>query len=145
MSKKIKNIIKQAFHFFIVSGIGWLIDMLIYTIISHYLPVFMANIISSTVSVTYVYIVSTKKIFANAGIDIKIKYLIYIIYQIIMITTFSFVISGLAKFLGQVVKSNFVLKYSKICAKILVTPITMVLNFLFMKFLIEKVGVKQDV
>ncbi|MBQ9181612.1 MAG: GtrA family protein [Bacilli bacterium] len=133
--------LKQAIKFFVTSGIGWIIDMCIYTVLSNILkvPVALANIISSFISVTYVYIVSTRNNFKNesSNISLKKKYIIYIVYQVIMILIFSFIISGLSSVLIKI-NYNIVIKYSKICAKILVTPITMICNFMFMKWLIEK-------
>ena len=35
---------------------------------------------------------------------------------------------------------SLLIKFNSISAKIIVTPFTMVINFIFMKFLIEKVG-----
>ncbi len=141
MSEKIIKLIKQAFHFFAISGVGWIVDMCIYTILSKWIPVTIANIISSTTAVTYVYTVSTKKIFENkSNINIRTKYIFYIIYQMALILLSSVVISGLSHLLlVHFRKVKFITKYAKICAKILITPFTMVMNFLFMKILIEKI------
>ncbi len=140
MADKFFKLLNQALHFFLISGVGWLMDMLIYSILSNFIPVMVANIISSSVAVTYVYIVSTKKIFENTSkINIKTKYVFYILYQLGMILGSSFVIGKLTNFLIKNINIKFILKYAKICAKILVTPFTMVINFIFMKFLIEKV------
>ena len=96
-----KKILKQAIHFFIYSGIGWLIDMVIFTILSRFfLPTFAANIISATCAATYVYFTSAKRLFVNKGkIDTKYKYFIYVIYQIVVILIASYAIAGIASLL----------------------------------------------
>lgn len=134
-----KILLKQAFGFFGLSGIGWLMDMTIYTIFTSIgFPTIVSNIISSGVAVTFVYIVSTKKMFINKNesFDLEKKYIMYIVYQIVVICVFSFIISKLAISLESV---SFLESFAKISAKIIVTPFTMLINFAFMKFLIEKV------
>ena len=146
-----KNIIKQALSFFLISGLGWLMDVTIYTILTNVgLHVILSNIISSTVAVTYVYITSTKKLFKNdSKYSLKIKYIMYIIYQICMILISSYVVYLISNWLLNNLLNvdinslkglfNFIVSHAKLSAKILVTPFTMVINFIFMKFLIERV------
>lgn len=136
-----KKIIIQAFSFFGISGIGWLIDMSIYSILTYFnVYTILANIISSFTAVTFVYLTSTKKIFVNINdsFNVKKKYIVYILYQVIIVLISSTIINFIAKNLV-----NFDIKliadYAKISAKIIVTPFTMITNFIFMKFLIEKI------
>ena len=69
-----KKIIVQAISFFGLSGIGWIIDMCIYSIMSNFnIQTIIANIISSFVAVTFVYTTSTKKIFKNINKDFNVK------------------------------------------------------------------------
>ena len=74
----------------------------------------------------------------QSQISLKWKYLIYLGYQVLLILLIS-------KLLGQV--NEFILvhntiriigRFSTIISKILVTPITMVLNFIVMKSVIER-------
>lgn len=61
-----KKIFFQAIKFFGISGIGWLIDMVIFTALTNLeVNTILSNIISSLVAVTFVYFTSTKKIFIN--------------------------------------------------------------------------------
>ena len=88
---------------------------------------------------TFVFIFATRKVFQNQSqISLKWKYLIYLGYQVLLILLIS-------KLLGQV--NEFILvhntiriigRFSTIISKILVTPITMVLNFIVMKSVIER-------
>lgn len=138
---KLEKIIKQAFKFFLISGIGWLIDMCIYTILTNAINIkaMYANIFSSIIAVTYVYITSTRKTFINNSSkrNLKNKYMYYIFYQICIILISSTIIGMLANYLSKVT-ILIVSKYHKILAKIIFTPVTMICNFIFMKWLIEK-------
>ena len=137
-----KNIIKQALSFFLISGIGWLMDIIIYTILTNIgLNVLLSNIISSTVAVTYVYITSTKKLFKNdSKYSLKVKYIMYIIYQICMILISSYIVYLISSYLLNINELFIIIvNHAKLSAKIIVTPFTMVINFIFMKFLIENV------
>lgn len=146
-----KKIVEQALSFFFISGIGWLMDITIYTILINIgFHVIISNITSSTVAVTYVYITSTKRLFKNESrINLKLKYLMYIFYQICMIIISSYCVYFISKWLIQILPNinidsfkyliNFMLEHINLSAKILVTPFTMVINFIFMKFLIERV------
>lgn len=144
MKYKYENMLKQALHFFIISGIGWCLDFSIYSILTFgfNFDVSCANMISTIPAVTYVFLMSTRKVFekSQSKINLKYKYLIYIIYQIFMV----FLISIFGDFLydifinSNLIQTNFIYKYLKILIKILITPITMLTNFLVMKLLIEK-------
>ncbi len=134
-----KNRIFEMFKFFGISGIGWIIDFSIYSLISYFINPVISNIISSFVSITFVFLVSTKKIFVNNGkYNLKLKYFIYIIYQIILVSITSSIIGILV---NVFMKSNIILisKYAKILAKIIVTPFSMICNYIVMKKLIEKI------
>lgn len=139
---KLKKILKQFINFLFLSGIGWLIDFTLYLLFSNVfnLKIIYSNILSSIPAVTFVFFVSTRKIFAknNSRISLKEKYLIYFLYQLILIV----LISSLAQYLYLLslknISMNVELKLLKIIIKILITPITMLINFIVMKFLIEK-------
>lgn len=140
MSYKLLNQFKR---FLLTSGIGWLIDFGIYSIITSFfgINILYANIISSIPAVTFVFIISTRKTFTNedSNLSLRMKYIIYIIYQLILLLF----ISNLGQYLFYILNRNLLItmivgKYMKIFVKIIITPITMTINFLVMKFLIEK-------
>ena len=117
-------------------------DMSIYTILTSIIniPPSFSNILSSLVAVTFVYITSTKKLFQNNEnkFGVKKKYIFYVIYQIFMILLSSFIIGKLAILLTYI-DIAIIKQFANIGAKILFTPVTMIVNFIFMKWLIEKV------
>ena len=119
-----------------------LIDFTLYLLFSNVfnLKIIHSNILSSIPAVTFVFFVSTRKIFAknNSRISLKEKYLIYFLYQLILILLISLLAQYLYLLSLKNISMNVELKLLKIIIKILITPITMLINFIVMKFLIEK-------
>lgn len=136
----LKNLIIQAVKFIGVSGIGWILDFFIYTclgLVSENL--ILNNTISSWVGVTFVFIFATRKIFKNKSrISLKWKYLIYIVYQIILIFLISKFLDLINIFIINNIDLQVIKDFSPILSKIIVTPITMILNFIVMKNIVEK-------
>lgn len=135
----LKKIVLQFVKFLFVSGTGWMIDFSLYFIFTSILKyeVFYSNILSSIPAITFVFIVSIKKIFRENrnGISTGKKYLIYFLYQMLLVI----LISLLGQFLYlSVLNHNFKYKAIKIIIKLIITPITMTINFFVMKFLSEK-------
>lgn len=167
--KKVNAIFIQAMKFFGISGIGWLIDFSIFAILHRFvgnrlvwgLGVFKldaCNMISMLCGVTFVFFVSTKKTFnvKLKKLSVKKKYMVYIGYQFVMMMISSLIVGAFINMFivldgSTAVISNAILADSilqkgllfilkpEISAKICVTPITMICNFLFMKFLLEKI------
>ena len=67
---------KKMLKFVFISGLGFIIDFIIYTILVHLfnLNVDISNMISSLVGVTFVFFTSTKKVFENNTTNIPLKY-----------------------------------------------------------------------
>ena len=126
----------KAIKFVIVSGIGFIIDFIIYTTLVSLtaINVNIANMISSLIGVTYVFIISTRKIFENNknNIPLKYKYIIYVIYQIILILLASYCVL-LLKNLFININIDIISKFSKILAKMFITPFTLTINYFAMK------------
>lgn len=138
----LRKIIRQWFSFILISGIGWLIDFTVYTLLVMFtgMEVAYANMISAIPSMTFVFFLSGKKTFEAkpSKIHLGLKYLIYFGYYIGMLVIVSYIgqaISGALMGAGN----TFVVEYARIIAKLLITPITVVCNFLVMRFLIEKI------
>ena len=135
-----KKLLQQAIRFIGLSGIGWILDFLTYTGLNYISTnVALNNMISSWVGVTFVFIFATKKVFKNnSKIPLKCKYIIYLLYQVVLIFLISKLLSNINIFIIENVKINLIQQFSPIISKILVTPITMVANFFVMKGVIEK-------
>lgn len=135
------KLLKQMLKFFGISGIGWILDFIIYTSLTVFLTsrVDISNMISSFIGITFVFLFSTKKVFINnSKISLKIKYLIYIIYQVVLILIVSEVMLYLKKYFFSL-DIKLLLKYINIVVKVIVTPFTMLINFIVIKKLIEKI------
>lgn len=136
-----KKILVEAIKFVGISGIGWIIDICIYLTLTYIIKcnVFLANVTSSLVGVTFVFIVSTRKLFKNnSKINLKIKYIIYVIYQILLIITASKIMLIISNTLKET-NINIILNYINIIVKIIITPFTLLINYIVMKYLIEKI------
>ncbi len=138
--KGLPRLLRQAVHFIGLSGIGWLLDMGVYTFLSTRMTnLALVNTISSLVGVTFVFLFSTRLVFAdNHRIPLLWKYMIYIAYQLILIFLISQLLARINTALAASFADTFPGSHSAILAKILVTPVTMTVNFFVMKFLIER-------
>ena len=140
-----KKLINQAFSFLIFSGIGWLIDFTIFNVISMLttIPIFFINIISSIPAITFVFFFCLKKTFKpkHESINAGCKYLIYVVYQMVLLVVISFFAQWLYNIFTNIVPvdAGFFKSYGKLMIKIIITPITMAVNFLVMKLIIEKI------
>ena len=135
-----KKLLKQIFGFIGVSGIGWIIDFTIYTVLTSIVevPVFYANMISSVPAITFVFMISTHKIFSKGEkLPLSVKYILYLLYQLILVTAVSAIAGRLALWIAGLFAGKLG-TISKILAKICITPITMAVNFVVMKFMAEK-------
>lgn len=135
-----KNLLLQAIRFFGLSGIGWFLDFSLYIGLG-YLSKNLAlnNYISSWAGVTFVFIFATRKVFQqNSRISLQWKYIIYIVYQLFLIFIMSKLLCIINDAIVVYIAREPIVTYSAFIAKIVVTPITMVLNFLVMKGIIER-------
>ena len=130
----------QAIRFVGLSGIGWLLDFCVFAILGNVSSNVIANnFLSSWMGVTFVFLFATRKVFRNnSRISLKWKYAIYLLYQLILIALVSQLLGFVNGLLLDYVHISLIEQFSGIAAKILVTPITMLLNFIVMKNLIEK-------
>lgn len=135
-----KKLLIQAAGFFGLSGVGWLLDFCTFTALGFLSDnVVLNNTISSWVGITFVFLFATRRVFQNnSRISLKWKYTIYVVYQAVLIFFISKVLNGINGWIISTVPIEMILRFSSIISKILVTPITMVLNFLVMKGIIEK-------
>lgn len=135
-----KKLLVQAIRFVGLSGIGWLLDFCVFAILGNVSSNVIANnFLSSWMGVTFVFLFATRKVFRNnSRISLKWKYAIYLLYQLILIALVSQLLGFVNGLLLDYVHISLIEQFSGIAAKILVTPITMLLNFIVMKNLIEK-------
>lgn len=135
-----RKIIKQIAGFVGLSGIGWILDFCTFIFLGNISDnLVLNNNVSSWVGVTFVFISATQRVFENnSRISLKYKYLIYIIYQFVLILIISRVLNAINIFLVTNINFMVVRNFSTVISKVLITPITLILNFVIMKGIIEK-------
>lgn len=135
-----REFLSKFLRFLMVSGVGWLLDFGIFTALTGglLLPVALSNYLSSLPAITFVFFVSTRKILVcrEGGISRRQKYLCYVVYQLLLVTAVSFLAQWLAGALASVMP--LWAEWSKLGAKVLITPITMISNFFVLKWIAEK-------
>ena len=135
-----RNILKKLCAFLLFSGIGWIIDFGLYVFLTKALsfPVAGANYLSSIPAITFVFFVSTRKTFQCRpdGLSKGKKYVIYVVYQLLLVTAVSFLAQWLDPLYGAILPQFKEL--SKLLAKITITPITMLCNFFVLRLIAEK-------
>lgn len=141
-----KSLLKQILSFVVVSGTGWIVDFCIYCFLTYIykFKVAYANFLSGIPSLTFVFLVSTKKIFTykEQGLTLKQKYVLYFCYQMLLIICISYIGQVLYEYFETIewIKQHAVMYDKlKILTKIVITPVTMTVNFGVMKMLSEKI------
>ena len=133
---------RQGAFFVLVSGLGWCMDFGFYTVLTSCLsvPVAPANMLASMPAVTFVFVLSTRHIFATQKNrwGLGVKYAAYLAYQAVLVTSVSLLAGWLYVQLQGFVLPDLLAQYLNILVKVLITPLTMACNFFMMKFLAER-------
>ena len=98
------KVFQQFIKFVGISGIGWILDFIVYNILVYIgLDVITSNIISSLVGVCFVFNFSTRNTFQNRekGKSLQFKFIFYIIYQILLINIISLLLQRINLLLVQ--------------------------------------------
>lgn len=126
----------RVIKFVFVSGIGFIIDFTLYSILIRIIDmdIFLLSFLTALAGVTFVFFTSTKKVFETntTRIPLKYKYLIYVIYQTILLL----ICSKIIVILNGVFSSSsiyLVSKYSKELAKLCIPVFTLTINYFVMK------------
>lgn len=121
--------------FLLLSGLGWLCDMLTYTALVRLggIAPFGANVVSSYVGVSFVWFTSLGSVFRRSGAGSGRFLLLYWCYQFVSIMAYSQLLQLAAAVLAS--QSGVLAQHSALAAKIIITPFNLVTNFLFMKVL----------
>lgn len=135
--------LRQIFHFLGLSGIGWIIDFTTFVFLGLFLcNLFIVSSVSALAGASFVFFLSPRFIFNNKNtFPLKLKYILYISYQIFLILFISFLIVKVEYFL-KIFFVDYVYSIKEFCyiiSKIIVTPIAMTCNFLALKYVIEKI------
>ena len=138
-----KSLFRQIVEFVGVSGVGWVIDFTVYTVLTTVLnvPAGISNFLSAIPAITFVFFTATLKTFVKKenGLSLHWKYALYVAYQFVLLTGVSFLNQALFDWLrGILVQGTLLYRYCAILTKIMITPITMFCNFIVLKRLTER-------
>jgi putative flippase GtrA len=136
----LRQLLRQILRFLGLSGIGWLMDFTVYTLLSLRMEnLALVNVFSSLVGASFVFLFSTRFVFRDSHrIPLGLKYAIYIVYQLLLIFLISKLLAWIAAGIALYAPWALLRKLAAVLSKIIVTPITMTVNFLVMKAVIEK-------
>lgn len=136
----LRQLLRQAIRFVGLSGIGWLMDFAVYTLLSLRMEnLALVNVFSSLVGASFVFVFSTRFVFRDSHrIPLWLKYAIYIVYQLLLIFLISKLLAWIAAGIVRYAPWELLRRLAAILSKIIVTPITMTINFFAMKTVIEK-------
>lgn len=134
-------LLQQALRFVGLSGIGWLLDFSAYTLLSlRFENLVLINIFTSLLGASFVFLFSTRFVFRDSHrIPLWIKYAVYIVYQLVLIFLISRLLGAVNAFLLRHFTAPLIIRFAALLSKIIVTPVTMTINFFAMKGVIEKI------
>lgn len=135
---------QRLIKFTVISGCGWLIDVgLTIGLVQIGLPPFWASMVGAGVAVSFVYIVALSAIFRVGGVLGARGFPPYVIWQCCAIPAASVLVAVLAHLLEPVALALPAggmdpLSLASGAAKAAVTPVTLLANYLFMRWLTER-------
>jgi putative flippase GtrA len=120
-------VIAKVLGFAQVSGVGLGLDVgLFLLLVRAGWPPGYANFLSASMAVTFVYFVSTKRVFEYQGRFLMPLFLVYCAYQVLAVAGASWAVDRIAAF-----------GIMPIISKGLVLPFTFSANYLFLDFLVR--------
>ena len=127
----------QYLKFALISGLGLLSAVGLFWLLAdkYSVNVLISNVISDFVAVSLVFVLSKSTIFNRSNAHYILSFVLWILWQIIHIFAISLVLTYLER--SQVLcHSNFPCR--NVINKIAITPITMTLNFVVLRFITSK-------
>ncbi len=133
----------QGRRFVLISGLGWLLDFGLYVWLTagFGLCVSAANFLSAIPALTLVFLFSTRRIFAarQGRFSLRQKYLACLAYQCVLAAGVSLLEERLFFAVSAAGWGTWIsAREMKLFVKCAVTPVTMICNFIMMKFLTER-------
>ena len=131
--------IGQALLFVAISGAGWLLDVTVLMTLSGpagwgLVP---ANVVSGSCGVLLVFAVSAKTIFQRNAGSVTQKVAVLLAFNLLVILASSFALAAIAQGLSRM-GSDIPPAGLRFAAKVLVTPLTLLLNYVVVRFLVER-------
>ena len=135
--------VRQGLLFVAISGAGWLLDTSVFMTLSGpfaWNPI-AANIVSGSCGVLLVFTISSRSIFQRNSGSMLQKIGVLLAFNLVVIVASSFVLGAIATQLGLLAGRLQVAVPPagiRLASKVLVTPVTLALNFLVVRFLLER-------
>ncbi len=144
-----QRLVRQGFLFVAISGLGWLLDVTVFMTLSGpvgWQPV-AANVVSGSCGSLFVFIVSASGIFQRNDGGMGQKVLVLLTFNLVVILASSLLLGLIATGLAAAAQGyGWAARPAaiRLLAKVIVTPATLLLNFLVVRFLVERfVGVRR--
>lgn len=113
-------------RFGFISGVGWAMDFSLFALLGLIgTPLWLANFLSASIAVSFVFFASVRRVFRYNGEYILRSLVAYVIYQVVAIFIASVII--------DIISSEFTIP--SLISKLLVTPFTFYANFQFMSII----------
>jgi putative flippase GtrA len=132
-----RSILVAFIRFALLSGGGWLLDLVILVVLSRIfdLPLFLSNMASSVLAASMVFLLSRKRIHHGVDKAVALRLFAYVGYTILMIGVASAAMAALVEVLGRwpVLADRNALDV--VVAKIAITPPQLILNFIVSRFI----------
>ena len=126
-----------------LSGLGWLLDftLLLCMVGGLGVPPFAANLVSSSTAALTVFLLSRRLIFDRSEGALGTRVAVYLLYTVCLITAAAWVMTLIIQLLGGLAQANGFDPSRAVltaCAKVLVTPPQLLLNFLMSRHMSER-------
>ena len=126
-----------------LSGMGWLLDfaLLMAMVGAFGVPPFVANVISSSTAALSVFLVSRRFIFDRSEGALGTRVVVYLLYTLCLITAAAWVMTLIIHLLAGLAQANGYAPSRAVltaCAKVLITPPQLLLNFLMSRHMSER-------
>lgn len=132
--------------FAFISAIGVSIDFFcvwLAVTFFNFIP-FWANALGSTMGIAFVFFTSSYRLFINKGKLIMVKFLVYLAYSALLIFVVSLIINKFYTWpplLNALQAAHLTFIHPALAVKFLVTPFTLIINFIVAHTLIEKIKI----
>ncbi len=126
-----------------LSGLGWLLDfaLLLSMVGALGVPPFVANVISSSTAALTVFLASRRFIFDRSEGALGTRIAVYLLYTLCLITAAAWVMTLIIQVLAGLAQANGYAPSPAVltaCAKVLITPPQLLLNFLMSRHMSER-------
>ena len=129
--------LRQAVLFVLLSGAGWVLDTTVFLVLSGPggWPLLGANLVSGSCGTLFVFAMSSQGVFRRNDGPLTTKFGVLLVFNATVILASSVVLAAIARGLAN---AGLAAPLVPIGAKVLVTPVTLVLNFLAVRYLLER-------